>query len=154
MCKLLVIGYGNTLRGDDGVGCCVAAQLSEVLSDKEHVEIVMRHQLMPELSETMSHADLVVFVDACKDRQPGQISVHSIEPASDSPGAFTHNVTPASLLASTSVLYGATPAALLISVAGENFAYSETLSPAVQAAIPAVIHGMQATWDEWSRHRA
>jgi Ni,Fe-hydrogenase maturation factor len=47
--NVLVIGYGNPLRGDDRVGWVVAERLREVAG----VTAVTTHQLLPE------HADLI-----------------------------------------------------------------------------------------------
>ena len=47
---VLVIGYGNELRGDDGVGPRVARELSPRLGVSFGVSAIDVHQLMPELA--------------------------------------------------------------------------------------------------------
>ena len=60
--NLLVIGYGNELRGDDGVGPAVARAVEGWALPG--VSALASHGLTPELAEPMSRADVVVFVDA------------------------------------------------------------------------------------------
>jgi len=61
--SILIIGCGNPLRGDDGLGWVVADCLAAVLTDPA-VEIVRTHQLTPEMAESFTSAKLVVIVDA------------------------------------------------------------------------------------------
>jgi Ni,Fe-hydrogenase maturation factor len=51
---------------------------------------------------------------------------------------MTHHLTPAALLACARELYGACPAAVVLSVEGTDFGYRDTLSPGVEAALPAL----------------
>jgi hydrogenase maturation protease len=134
---ILVIGYGNTLRGDDGVGQHIARRV-EVNHYSESVQVIACHQLTPELVDPVSQADLVVFVDAAENGQPGQIRLTDVQPHMVT-DAFTHSVSPSSLLAAAFDLYGVRPRGLLITITGVQFNYSETLSPAVEAAADEVI---------------
>ncbi|MBW7939884.1 MAG: hypothetical protein H3C63_14095, partial [Candidatus Omnitrophica bacterium] len=52
MNRVLVIGFGNPLRGDDGFGWEVAGQLERRLSQESSVHILTPIQLAPELAET------------------------------------------------------------------------------------------------------
>ena len=49
MRRVLIIGYGNPLRADDGVGWQAARRLAELRQD-EFVETLALHQLTPELA--------------------------------------------------------------------------------------------------------
>lgn len=142
MTRLLVIGYGNPLRGDDGFGPALAAQLHDALQNHTAVEIIACHQLTPELAEPLSRAQRVVFIDAADGGAPGAIAWQDIQTAADAPtqttaARFTHQLTPPTLLAYAQSLYGAAPAqAFLLTVGGENFGYGESLSASVAAAMP------------------
>jgi len=57
----LVVGYGNSLRGDDGAG--IEAVL-RVAQECPWVDTRTCHQLEPELAETIALYETVVFVDA------------------------------------------------------------------------------------------
>ncbi len=134
---ILIIGYGSILRGDDGVGQHIARRLDISLYG-ETVEVLSCHQLTPELVESVSKADLVIFIDAAEDGEPGKIRRYVIEPEISS-GAFTHNVSPADLLAAARDLYGTHPQGVMLSITGVCFDYGEELSEEVEAAVPVVI---------------
>jgi hydrogenase maturation protease len=138
----LVIGYGNPLRADDGLGWIVAQRLREELGgDRRWSDIVVlaEHQLTPELAEPISRARLVVFVDARQGDRPGRIDRRAVAPAAGGSLAFSHTVDPSSLMQMARALYGACPAAMVVSVDGQEFGYGTTVSPVVRAAVPRVI---------------
>ncbi len=135
--QTLIIGYGNPLREDDGVGWRVGEQLAnEALPD---VQVLLRHQLTPELAEPISKSKQVIFIDACVTGETGSMKQEQVSPARTSPARFSHQTDPAGLLSLAELLYGACPAANIIAVSGERFGYREQLSPRIQAALPAVI---------------
>ena len=128
MKKTLVIGYGNTLRSDDGVGVRVVEEISTL--HLPGVETRTCHQLGLELAEEFPGFDAVVFVDAAVDGPPIR---HSTFPPDASPQSpLAHNVTPASLLEGAFALYGARPEAHLFTVRGESFEFGTVLSPPVK----------------------
>lgn len=131
---LLILAYGNPLRGDDGVGWAVGGKLAAILPE-EAAEVIVQHQLTPELAEPISRAAQVIFVDAAEGDEPGAIGWAEVQPGASS-HAFTHQVEPASLLAAAQELYGRAPvAAHLLTITGGDFGYSEGLSPAVERAV-------------------
>jgi hydrogenase maturation protease len=134
---ILVIGYGNSLRGDDGVGQHIARRL-DVSLYRETVEVIVCHQLTPELVEPVSRADWAIFVDASEAGRPGELRCYQVEPEATA-AAFTHHVTPATLLASAHDLYGVHPKGIVISITGAQFGYSETLSPEIERVVPEVL---------------
>lgn len=143
MAAVLVVGYGNPLRGDDGLGWQAAQQLT-TLPWQRDVDVVACHQLTPELSEPVSQAALVIFIDAAQDGLPGLMTERWIVPDAVGPAAFSHHLTPARLLACALALYGTCPAAVMLSVAGADFGPSEALSPAVQPVLPRVVARVRA----------
>lgn len=137
MPDVLIVGYGNPLRGDDGLGWHAAERLRGIVRDP-NVEILAVHQLTPELMEPISRAGRAIFIDAGEGAVPGEIRESTVEPE-PSRAAFTHRATPPALLAGAKALYGHTPPATLITVAGADFSVSEKLSPAVEAAVDAIV---------------
>jgi hydrogenase maturation protease len=154
--RVLVIGYGNALRTDDGVGWHAARLLAgdPRLAD---VVVVAEHQLTPELAFDMSLASLVVLLDATTETPAGTVTVRSIaepgaaagvgagtgagtrgEAASVPPGASSHHVDPELLLVLARQLYGRAPEAVVVSVGVSEMGLGEGLTPAVEAALPAV----------------
>jgi hydrogenase maturation protease len=134
---ILIIGYGNPLRSDDAVGHHITGML-EQRQMRGDVQIMTVYQLTPELVETLRDAQQVIFIDARTGKKPGVIVRESVQPEV-STGAFTHHVSPSTLLGAAYELYGTCPEALLFSVTGSNFGYGETLSPYVKLAVPLVL---------------
>jgi hydrogenase maturation protease len=160
--QILIVGYGNPLRGDDGVGWHIACYLagwdtpgieraargekrSHPLSRPDfspQVAIVPCHQLMPELADMVSQSRLVIFIDACQGTPAGAVSCKRVAAAEHQVkevGIFSHHFTPALLLTWTEQLYGSYPEGMVISVNGESFEYSEHVSLAVLEAVPVVL---------------
>jgi hydrogenase maturation protease len=141
---VLVIGYGNTLRTDDGVGPRVA----ELLAGHPRLAgatVRACHQLSPELADDMRWATLVVLVDATTGAPPGAIVVRRVDLAGESRvdgGATSHHVDPDVLLALTRDLYGVTPETYLVSVGVADMGLGEALSPGVAAALPAAVEAV------------
>jgi hydrogenase maturation protease len=137
----LIIGYGNALRGDDGAGYIVAELLSERVHDPE-IEIFSRHQLTPELMETMAHVRRVIFIDASVSGRAGKVSRIPLRPA-PACSRFTHHVTPESLLAGAQALYGHTPEATLYTIPGRFFETGDELTPSVRRAVNELVDTLE-----------
>ena len=60
--ELLVIGYGNSLRRDDGVGPRVAEAIEEL--QLPGVRTLVCQLLTPEFADPIARARRVIFVDA------------------------------------------------------------------------------------------
>ena len=78
MKRTFVIGYGNSLRGDDGAGPEVARRVMAL--DLPDAEVLEAHQLLPEHAEMISHYERVVFVDASVDEHLSGVSVTGVQP--------------------------------------------------------------------------
>ena len=137
MSRILIIGYGNPLRGDDAIGPIAAERLREIVSDPE-VEILALHQLTPELMEPISRAARVIFIDATAAGEPGVFEERPVT-ADPHTGHFTHHSTPGSLLAGARALFGHAPDATLCTVGGEDFSLGEHLTPRTEKALLQVL---------------
>lgn len=131
----LVIGVGNSLRADDGVGPIVADLARERL---EAAQVIACHQLTPELADDVARADRVVFVDANLEAAPGEVRVTRVAPAVNDAATF-HSLDHAGLLALARALYGRVPPASLVSVGVADLSDGEGLSAAVQASLPTLV---------------
>jgi hydrogenase maturation protease len=123
--RAVVIGYGSTLRGDDGIGPWVAAAIAA--RGWPDVLALAVPQLTPELAEHLPLAGTVLFVDARLDAGSPTVAVSPLYPAGDC--LSTHLADPRRLLSLAQTLRGQAPAAWLVQVAGEDFGLRETLSP-------------------------
>ena len=141
MSRILIIGYGNPLRGDDRLGWFAAErleQLPELVEDRT-IEIITCHQLTPELAEAVSQVKLVIFIDAAAQGTPGTVKCESLNTDPTQPDTLGHHFTPARVLAYAHAIFGGTPRAVVVSVAVESFELGEQLSQAVEAALPTVV---------------
>ncbi len=138
--RILVLGYGNVNRQDDGVGFHVVNEIVRRwgrqpfgLQDDglsrlgEAVDLAFVPQLVPELAETLASYDEVYFVDAHTGAYDELIRWETLTRAY-APSAFTHHMTPAMLLEITATLYGKAPAGHLVSVRGYRFGFGVELS--------------------------
>lgn len=132
---LLVIGYGNTLRSDDGAGP-LAAEAVEALG-LPGVRTITCHQLTPELADPISRARTVVFVDASASDITAPV-LSRVTPA-DSLQLMAHASSPEHLLALARDLFGNAPAAWMLALPAENFDLGEELSPLTRSAVAAAV---------------
>jgi len=134
MARILVLGYGNPLRADDGLGWQVAVELFRANASAD-VHVIPCHQLTPDLAEAASFAELVLFIDCSRTGIPGELRCEEIFSQSG-PTSFTHDLSPAVLLALAAELFGVCPKAYLFSICGENFETGEELSETVSRRVP------------------
>ncbi len=138
---VLIVGYGNPLRSDDGVGPAVAARL---VADGRFAgaDIRSAHQLAPELAPDASTASLLVLVDAAEDLAPGEVEVRWIDggPAAGSSLSeqagppLTHQLDPVALLVLSRELWGVAPPTVVVAIGPASLEVGECLSPLVEAA--------------------
>ncbi len=126
---VLVIGYGNDLRCDDGVGRWVADQIAAL--ELPNVEVRSIMQLTPELALEIVDRRLVVFVDASVGA--ATVSIRAVEPEPDAT-VMTHHGDPASLLAFGSMLGAAPERTMLVSIPAPDLGIGYGLSPRAAAA--------------------
>jgi hydrogenase maturation protease len=137
--EILIIGYGNALRGDDAVGLHAARELERHFHDDLQVEVIACQQLTPEMADDISRSQLVIFLDAAHADEPGAVNCKPIWP-SNTPVGFTHHLDPASLVAAAEQLYGDVPNAFAITLAGWSFEVCNKLSRGTQLRLPELIH--------------
>jgi hydrogenase maturation protease len=126
--EFLVIGYGNELRGDDGVGLKVAAALDAM--KLPGVRVIACHQLTPELAEPLSLAREVVFVDASLE-PAADVETRTLDPAAAGQ-IMAHAADPRTLLALARDVFGRFPPAWWLTIPIENIEFGEQLSPVAQ----------------------
>ena len=147
---VLIVGYGNPLRSDDGIGWH-AARLLATDPRLAGARVLARHQLTPELAADVSRASLVVLVDAAAEGDPGSVAVRRIGSPPPTPITWSHHLTPETLAGLADALYGAVPPIVLVSVAAESFAESDRLSGDLERALPEIVDAVADVVT--SRHR-
>ncbi|WLE98695.1 MAG: hydrogenase maturation protease [Candidatus Electrothrix communis] len=122
--SMLVYGFGNPGREDDGAGVALAeriraAALPGVTTDSNY-------QLNVEDALLLSEHDLVIFADAT--RSPvDRFSFYRLQP-DPSVSFTTHAMSPGSVLALYSQLYGKTPPVYMLEIGGMSFELREGLT--------------------------
>lgn len=133
--KLLVLGYGNTLRSDDGVGPLVAETIAGL--DLPGVETLIAGLLTPELADPISRTSTVVFVDAAIDA-PREVQLRPCAPA-ESSQIMAHAADPKTMLALARDVFGHVPQAYLLTIPVENLGIGEELSSFAKAGMDRAI---------------
>jgi hydrogenase maturation protease len=124
MSETLVIGYGNTLRSDDGAGIHAA----ELIAARFHgIDCISVQELGPDLAESIAKYQQVIFIDA--GIGSSGITTTMVEALVETSHPLTHTHAPDALLGLCWQVYGTLPAsAYLIELPAFNFAFGENLS--------------------------
>jgi hydrogenase maturation protease len=120
----LLIGIGNPLRGDDGVGWHLVEGLG-----------LQRHQLTPELAEAVAAADRLLIVDAWLAPPRSRCLLRPLV-ATDGWERDTHRVAPARLLALAEQLFGRCVPAHELLVPAFDFSWGDHFSPQLRRHLP------------------
>ena len=123
--RTVVIGYGNPLRQDDGIGWR-AAELLEQALPAGSAEIIQCHQLTGELAANLEDAAMVIFLDAACDQKPGEIS--SAPVYAEGAVVWSHYLSPGQLLSLGEQSGGKAPPAILIRGGIEHMDFCEGLT--------------------------
>ena len=130
----LLLACGNSLRQDDGVGLRIA-EAAEHLFPASRLRIVAAQQFTPEMAADLAATELVIFVDACANDEPGAIRVVTVTAHGEAPE--THRLDPPALLAMAQSVCGHAPArAFALPIGAGCFGYGEEVSGPLRQAVP------------------
>jgi hydrogenase maturation protease len=115
--RVLVIGYGNPGRLDDGLGPALAERLGDLAG--EHLTIDSDYQLTLEDAAAIAEHDIVIFVDA---DISGPVPFHftRIQPAEEV-SFSTHSIRAESLLGLADTLFGKQVEGYVLGIRGYEF---------------------------------
>lgn len=135
--RVLVLGYGNPGRLDDGLGPAAVAALAALQLDG--VRCDSNYQLTVEDAVAVAEHDVVVFVDAAvSGREP--FAFESLRPSADT-SFTTHHLEPAAVLFLACDTFGARPEAYTLAIRGYEFdAFGEHLSSHARRNLRAAVH--------------
>jgi hydrogenase maturation protease len=157
---LLIIGYGNPDREDDGVawhilraltvklGLDSPASYEDEFPESALIDFAFYLQLTPEMAEDISAYEHVCFIDAHTGNIPEPVRLIAVE-SEFQRSPFTHHLTPQSLLSMCETIYGKKPDAALLSVLGHRFLFTRQLSEETAALVPQAV---ELIWD-WIQDR-
>jgi hydrogenase maturation protease len=127
---LLVLGVGNLLREDDGIGPLLVERLKEAFGPQLHAREL--YELDIGLAEELGDYERVLVIDAVPGEE-GQPS-HRLQPLAAAPrvhtpgGFMSHIFDWGMILALARDLYGSAPQAQLLAVTGARFGIGDGLS--------------------------
>jgi hydrogenase maturation protease len=139
--QILILGVGNLLLSDEGVGVHVARKLME-MDFPPGVEVLEGGTDGFALMHVLLQADRLILVDAVKGGgAPGSIYRFEIEDCPPFPDIFKTSVHQISILEviNLSGLIGSTPRTTVIGVEPKRLEMGMELSPQIEATIPKVI---------------
>ena len=122
--SILVYGYGNPGRQDDGIGPLIAEKIDAL--NLQDVITGSDYQLNIEDAYDIARCKAVFFVDASIDGDEPYV-LSEVFPANEI-RFTTHTLPPASLLSLCEELYGITLPAYLLAVRGYSFEFNEPMT--------------------------
>lgn len=123
---ICIAGIGNTLRSDDGIGAYVCRELEK--SNIHNATFHYIHQLQSEWIDAFSNNDYVLLIDAAVDKE-NTIQLNALNAADYLKDASSHYLGLGIFAGLISGLMKTSPSFFLCSVPGQDFSFSETLSP-------------------------
>jgi len=123
-----VIGYGNFLRQDDGIGSYIIGRVEKAIKHKKTIRTLALHQLDIVLVEELQHARAIIFVDATMDVVDNGWKRVKIAPEFRGVYHVTHRLDPSFFLGLIHSLYEKYPETWLVTVQGDNFEFREGLT--------------------------
>lgn len=146
MKKILLLGYGNPDREDDGVAWHILRALTvrmglpapdsyeDDFPENSQVDFAFHLQLTPEMAEDIAQYEYVCFMDAHTGNIPEEVRIIDVE-SDFQKSPFTHHLTAQSLMSICETLYKKKPDSALLSVRGYQFLFSRTLSEPTAALV-------------------
>lgn len=151
--RILVYGFGNPGRLDDGVGPRFAEAIeawAEVEGHK-HIQCETGYQLNIEDAETIGHYDVVVFADASQEPEIEDFAITKLKPDSARIEFTMHAVSPGYVLKLCKDLYGMAPKAWLVHIRGESWGFGEGLSEAAEQNMLRAMKGLEKRFRSWQK---
>jgi len=131
---VLVIGFGNPGRMDDGLGPAMIRRLEERALDGADLDA--DYQLTVEDAAAVAEHETVVFVDAAE-AGPEPYSFDPVEPKDDL-GFSSHGCQPGQVMALADRLFGAATKGYILGIRGYEFnEFREALSDKAEANLAA-----------------
>lgn len=124
--RVLLIGYGNPGRLDDGLGPALVEELQKLAI--ANLDVEADYQLTVEDACTAAAHDVVIFADATV-KGDAPFAFRRVDPLGRRPGCGSHTVEPEEVAGLAQELFGARTAFYTLAIRGFEFdEYREVLS--------------------------
>lgn len=135
--RILVMGYGNPGRLDDGLGPAFAERIQAL--EIPGVTADADYQLGVEDAAALAETDIVLFADASVDG-PAPFDLQPLEAQHAGVGFSSHSLSAGALLGLAKDLFGVSPRAYQVAIRGYEFnEFGERLSEQAQANLAAAV---------------
>ncbi|MFN8313833.1 MAG: hydrogenase maturation protease [Cyclobacteriaceae bacterium] len=122
--KILLIGIGNSSRGDDALGWRIADNVTQVSG----IHVEYRYQLQIEDADLIKDYDVVVFADATREIIPDGFTFLPVD-ATGNIAFSTHRLSPSAVLSLCQEIYGRHPEAFTLALTGTYWELGLGISP-------------------------
>jgi len=128
--RILVYGYGNPGRQDDGLGVEMIKMVQEWIDRHELTCMTSEnnYQLNVEDSEIISNMETVVFVDATQEESILEYKFAKIDPSDEKIEFSMHAVSPEFVLNLSKKLFDKMPETYVLAIKGYEWDFKEELS--------------------------
>jgi len=128
--KVLIYGYGNPGRKDDGLGIKMTEMIEEWKNahDFDQIDVDSNYQLNVEDAEKIADYDLVLFVDASQEDDLTNFRLIDVEPNEEKVEFTMHAVSPAYILHLSRKLFNKEPDTKLLSIRGYRWEFEEGIT--------------------------
>jgi hydrogenase maturation protease len=149
--KTLVIGLGNPILGDDGVGWCVVEEIARLTADRNDIEVDCVAMGGLSLMERLTGCERVIIVDSIftGEKPNGTVSLFRLTQMPDHTSGHTTAIHDTSLHnaltvgRSLDIPLPRDEDIHIVSIEAENvYDFSEILTPLVKAAIPQAVRAV------------
>lgn len=163
--KTLIIGLGNPILGDDGVGWVIANQVSTILpnrqqliADRQVIEVDCASLGGLSLMERLVGSERAILVDAIftGTKPVGSVSqfrLYDLPDLTSGHSASAHDTSLQNALnlgRGMDMLLPGDENVVIVAIEAENvYDFSETLSPAVASAVPQAVNTVLDLLDNW-----
>jgi hydrogenase maturation protease len=141
--KTLILGIGNTVLSDDGVGCRVAQRLEKKLRSRSDITVLETSLSGLSLLDEITGYERLIIIDAIQTRGGKPGAIYKLSPGDFKTGrmAIIHDLGLVSTLELGRKLEMDMPREVVIFAieAKEMAAFSETLSQEVKKAVPKAV---------------
>lgn len=124
--RTLLIGIGNSSRGDDSLGWLFLNDLEK--KDPAAFDLEYKYQLQVEDADLISKYDQVLFIDSTEEQIPDGFALRPCESA-DSFYFSSHIQSPEAVLYLSETLYPKSPKAFVMPITGYRWGLGDSVSP-------------------------
>lgn len=130
--SILLLGYGNPGRGDDGLGPALAESIAA--RNLPNVTVDSDYQLTVEDGLAVAQHDVVVFADATEDQGVSTVRIQPVHPDGNAASFSSHSVEPPEVMTLATSMFGAKTRGYVLEIRGFEFnEFRESLSENARA---------------------